>query len=127
MKVELKQKLFEDYPNFFEKLDEINCGDGWFDILYTLCRLLKQEENFIKLYKKENYEDFKFDQIKEKFSNLTIYSSGGNETIKGAIKMAETVSSFICEDCGNHGKPVRVGGLLRTLCDICDLKAVKIS
>jgi hypothetical protein len=62
-----------------------------------------------------------FTQIKEKFGTLTVYSAGGDEYCRGAIDMAEGLSSRICEDCGNPGK-IRPGGWIRTLCDTCDLE-----
>jgi hypothetical protein len=62
-----------------------------------------------------------FTQIKEKMGTLTVYYSGGDDYCRGAVSMAESMSSRICEDCGNPGK-IRPGGWIRTLCDVCDLE-----
>lgn len=44
------------------------------------------------------------DQVKEKFGTLRFYYSGGDETVDGMVRMAETMSSLTCEVCGNKGK-----------------------
>lgn len=55
-------------------------------------------------------------QVKEKFGTLRFYYDGGDDTIDGMVYLAESLSSIICETCGNKGK-TRGGGWLRTLCD----------
>lgn len=51
----------------------------------------------------------KFEQIKEKFATLRIYTDKTNDYISGVIDMAESMSKITCEVCGNHGKiyPIR--------------------
>lgn len=132
MSPELQEELFNKYPSFFADKDlpptesclsrGIECNDGWFHILKALCFRISQEESFQKLYKKEPYEDFKFKQIKEKFGVLRIYSTGGDNVIRGAINMAEDVSNYVCEDCGQKGSKTKNNGWIRTLCEKCDSK-----
>ena len=55
-------------------------------------------------------------QIKEKFGTLRFYYNGGDETIQGMVRMAESMSAVTCETCGSPGK-LRRGGWLQTLCD----------
>jgi len=55
-------------------------------------------------------------QIKEKFGTLRFYYNGGDDTIGGMVRMAESMSSVTCEECGNPGK-TRGPGWIRTLCD----------
>ena len=43
-------------------------------------------------------------QIKEKFGTLRFYYYGGDEYIRGLESMAASMSSVICEVCGNPGK-----------------------
>ena len=47
MKAELQQQLYENYPSIFRQKDldktvtamcwGISCGDGWYDLIDTLC------------------------------------------------------------------------------------------
>jgi|Laugresu1bdmlbdd_1035124.scaffolds.fasta_scaffold30447_3 hypothetical protein len=57
----------------------------------------------------------KFQQIKEKFGTLRIYTSHLNLYIDGAIDMAESMSEHICEKCGDKGQ-LYEKGWHRTLC-----------
>lgn len=43
-------------------------------------------------------------QVKEKFGSLRFYIKGGNDFAFGAIALAESLSSKICDVCGNPGK-----------------------
>lgn len=142
---ELQNILYEKYPNLFDNRHKspmespmcfgIEHGNGWYDILSSLCwRIFQHEKNIDdnrKYLEKNNLEELKnepkyypvrFDQIKEKFGGLRIYHSGGDDYIDGAIDMAEEMSFKICELCGNPGKP-NEGGWISTLCDSCRNKA----
>lgn len=56
------------------------------------------------------------DQVKEKFGTLRFYYTGGDDTIRGMVRMAEAMSAVTCEECGVPGEQ-RHGGWIRTLCD----------
>ena len=43
-------------------------------------------------------------QIKEKFGTLRFYYSGGDDQVFGMVRMAESVSAYTCEECGDIGK-----------------------
>jgi hypothetical protein len=97
MNPELEQKLIEKYPDFFRGRNEpltqnlmsfgCECGDGWYEIIDTFCKLtqntLKPNRRYAKLkpeYRKGDQECaeypppvFKFLQIKEKFGTLRLY------------------------------------------------------
>ena len=138
MKQELQQQLYDKYPELFSNKDKsimescmawgIECGDGWYDILSSLCWKIKQQEDNIRSqteYKQQkdvtytsNYYPIKFDQIKEKFGGLRVYFTGGYSYIEGFVSMAESFSYKICEVCGERGKPNK-GGWISTLCDKC--------
>lgn len=134
-------ELYEKYPSLFSLKDiknepigayGIECGDGWLEILSSLCFMIAQHERNIegrnKYLKKENrvdeivvYEPFRFTQIKEKFGGLTIYNDGGDEYTRGLIGMAGCWSYNVCERCGQKGKPDKKGWIM-TLCESCKEK-----
>ena len=141
MKQELQDKLFDKYSTLFENKDKtpaqspmcfgIECGDGWYELLSSVCwRIFQHQKNItdrVRIRNENNKENdqsdldyipVKFDQIKEKFGGLRIYFSGGDDYIDGVIGMAEEYSYKVCEVCGNSGKPNR-GGWITTLCDNC--------
>ena len=124
MNEENTRKLLERF-NFIPRADplypigsgvplSIDCGDGWFNLLWKLC-----EDIGVILSKPENSrlkENFVVDQIKEKYGSLRFYVSLLDGGIDELIDRAEYDSYHTCEDCGGEGKP-RAGGWYRTLCD----------
>jgi hypothetical protein len=62
------------------------------------------------------------DQVKEKFGTLRFYYTGGDEHISGMVRMAESMSSVICEECSNPAKTGNDQGWVRTLCGPCVTK-----
>lgn len=141
MDAELENTLYEKYPQFFTNKDKgikescmawgCDCNNGWYEILASLCWMIRQHEDnkvWRKKYLEENdpeklkqepeYFPVKFDQIKEKYGTLRVYFSGGDEYVEGLVSMAEAISGKICEVCGNKGQPNK-GGWITTLCDSC--------
>lgn len=55
-------------------------------------------------------------QVKEKLGTLRFYYDGGDDIVDGMVRMAESMSSVMCEVCGAPGER-RGGGWIRTLCD----------
>lgn len=141
MNAELQKQLYDKYPELFSNKDQsikescmawgIECNDGWYDILSSLCWMIKQHEENIDMQttfkQKENrnyvsnYHHVSFDQIKEKFGGLRIYFSGGDEYVEGLVSMAESFSYQICEVCSQRGEPNK-GGWISTLCENCKNK-----
>lgn len=140
MDSELENTLYEKYPQFFTNKDKsikescmawgCECGNGWFDIISSLCWMIRQHEDnkvWRKKYLEENdpeklknepeYFPVKFDQIKEKYGTLRVYFSGGDEYVEGLVSMSEAISGKICEVCGNKGEPNK-GGWITTLCEV---------
>lgn len=132
MNEENTRRIFEDFPFLFKHKENLRaslmgfgfeCGDGWFDLIYNLCKDIGKE------YRKmdENArETFYVQQVKEKFAGLRFYTSHlGNEKISDLIEEAENKSYKICELCGNEtgsvhtSSPSGVGGWYRTLCEKC--------
>ena len=140
MDQELQDKLFEKYPELFSNRTKspmescmswgIECNNGWYELLSSLCwRIFQHEKNIEdrkriladkpeKIQEELDYFPVKFDQVKEKYGGLRVYFTGGDDYVEGVIGMAEEYSYKICEVCGNSGKPNK-GGWITTLCDSC--------
>ena len=129
MNDELQNKLYEKYPQLFVNKDKtpmqspmcfgIETGEGWYEILSSLCWMIKQYEDSIIWQTewnqktnpeyKSDYFPVKFDQIKEKYGGLRVYFSGGDQYIEGLVSMAEAVSYKVCDVCGNKGEANKQG------------------
>lgn len=128
MKDELQNELYNNYWSLFRDVGKspaescmafgIECGDGWYEILSSLCFLIHQYEKNIEAQTKPNYYPVKFHQIKEKFGGLRVYFSGGDDYLDGLVEMAERWSYRTCEICGEKGKPNQKGWIT-TLCNSC--------
>ncbi len=62
-----------------------------------------------------------FEQVKEKFGDLTIYFRNGDARSRALINFAEAMSERTCEFCGNVGHH-RNDGWIKTLCHACEQK-----
>lgn len=115
------QILSKKYPDFFAEIKYVNCNTGWYNLIDIMCLTISNHQKAMKEnWPNEIVDPVVFQQIKEKFGILRVYYKGGNEYIHGIVRMAENLSSKICEDCGNSGdKFVKKSGWLRTLCESC--------
>jgi hypothetical protein len=129
MNNELQNKLYKKYPQLFVNKDKtpmqspmcfgIETGEGWYEILSSLCWMIKQYEDSVIWQTewnqktnpeyKSDYFSVKFDQIKEKYGGLRVYFSGGDQYIEGLVSMAEAMSYKICDVCGNKGEANKQG------------------
>ena len=109
MSPDLTQKLLNKYPKLFSDgpFWGAECGDGWYNILDNLC-------GSIASYR--DVDNVIIDQIKEKFGTLRFYVTGGDAMVDGMIWMAEHMSGYTCEKCGNPGELRNLPWLV-TLCD----------
>jgi hypothetical protein len=134
MTKELQNKLFEKYPELFVQKGlspsespmawGITCGDGWYDIIDTLChRIVSYTKNKSKHLTSEanNVGEIVVEvvQVKEKFGTLRFYISEGDDVIYELINFAEEMSAVTCEVCGSPGV-MRNRGWMQTLCDAHD-------
>lgn len=149
MKSELQEKLFNDYSIMFDNRHKspmesclafgLEIGDGWYDLVRSVCWMIKQHENN-KQWQKEwrekknqetkdstgtdiqddepEYFAVKFDQVKEKYGGLRLYFSGGDEYIEGLVSLAEAYSYHVCEICGNKGEANKQGWIA-VRCEAC--------
>jgi hypothetical protein len=143
MTPEKDEALCKKYPKIFRDRNGspqetcmnwgFSCGDGWYDIIDTLCYQIQQhvDNNFgqqpylvkqgsLKEEDVKPAEHFQVvaAQVKEKFGGLRFYVTGGDPEVYGMIRMAEAMSYRTCETCGNKGK-TEGPGWIRTLCDPC--------
>ena len=120
MSPELEISLVREFPSLFAdygKSPQDTCmawgcehSDGWFRIIRGLCRAISHHLKYLK-----EPMDFKFAQIKEKYGTLRVYTDGGDEYIRGVIRMAEEMSAVTCEVTGAPGEMCRKGIWVRTL------------
>lgn len=124
MKEELEQRLMDEFP-FMEARnlwdgESLNypigceCDDGWFDIIYNLCREIDN------LYKSKNKDSgqLRVEQVKEKFGGLRFYVGNYIDGVMEIIDRYETLSYKACEKCGEKGKLIQTGWWI-TLCGEC--------
>ena len=143
MNEKLQNDLVKTYPKIFKNVggdpmatcmaDGIQCNDGWYDLLDTLCYTMQRwcdDENTRYITETDKYEfvvegDPEYvqvvaAQVKEKMGTLRFYVDGGDATTQGIIQMAEQMSTRICELCGSPAKTSRDSGWLHTTCDSCN-------
>jgi len=143
MKLELQNDLVKAYPKIFKNVggDEtktcmahgIQCNDGWYDLLDTLCYTMQRHCNvtntryIIETDKYEfveegdpEYVQVVAAQVKEKLGTLRFYVDGGDVSTEAMIELAEAMSGRICELCGSPAKTSRDSGWLHTTCVDCN-------
>jgi len=113
MKEEKMKYDFVDDNFYYE------CADGWIPLLESLFHTIEKHLQHQEQIRKP--VNFRITQMKEKFGCLRVYYDGGDDYIYGSIRMAENVSSKICERCANKGE-VRKGSWIQVLCDECQEK-----
>jgi len=108
-------------------------GDGWFDILWELCKALEIEvkkidekiskkEKTIELVKNGDNDWFRVQQVKEKYGSLRFYVTMASEEMYKLISDAEKKSQVTCEVCGDTGNLMEKNGWYKTLCKDCGKK-----
>lgn len=127
MSPELEAKLRADHPSIFTA-DPIRdpddpdvpaeptlcaiwgceCGDGWYDLIDVLCLNLEYAT-------KNGAPQVVVRQVKEKFGALRFYADGQNDEQAAMIQVAASMSTRLCEVCGNRGKLIR-NDWIRTRC-----------
>ena len=110
------KQMEERFPKMFAEPYGGFCVDeGWWPILEVLCGQIQHHIDW-KNKQSEVVPQVTVNQIKEKFGGLRFYYSGGDDTIDGMVRMAESWAAHSCETCGAPGKS-REGGWIKTLCD----------
>lgn len=141
MREELDKILVEKYPKIFRDRYasmQKTCmcwgfdhGDGWFEIIDAMCSSIQHHIDHIRRQHPE-LSDEEFDeqyqvvavQVKQKFGGLRFYANNCDDYVYGVISMAETISWYICENCGSAGAGTKSNstGWITMLCDNCHSK-----
>lgn len=88
------------------------CGQGWLGIIDGTLSFLKDRH-------RNEGEGLKVVTVKEKFGRLRIYLRSGDQTDHDALDIAECVSGYMCECCGNQAGIVKIKGWLTVRCERC--------
>lgn len=79
------------------------CGDGWFDLLWTLSEDLQAEAQRLGIA--PGSEDYPCAvQVKSKFGTLSWYGENLSEKMQALIRNASERSRHCCETCGAPGR-----------------------
>jgi hypothetical protein len=126
MDKKIEAEFIEAFPTLFKNMYGdpketcmawgIDCGIGWKEIIWNLCTKIKEE-----IEKDETAKGFHFDQIKEKFGGLRLYSRNANDAIYQLINETENDSFRVCEECGSRANVSTEGRphWITTLCSQC--------
>lgn len=110
MDLNLQERLKQKFNKIFPSNFYFECGEGWYDLLFSLCSKIQSYCDEGKC------EQVKALQVKEKFATLRFYTSGGDEYVYELIREAEKKSAETCEITGGHGILHRRGYYYKTLC-----------
>lgn len=119
---EFVKRLETEFPDMFaHAYGGVAVGEGWWPIIYSLCKNIQTHVDWMNRQKNEfnrgeGCVQVTIDQIKEKFGGLRFYYSGGDSMVDGMVTIAESWAAHTCEECGARGH-IRSGGWIRTLCD----------
>ena len=129
--IEELDSLKEKYPQFFPEHFFFECDNGWYNILSSLLYRINMHEKHVRqenAYRVRHgrdpveYRKVKIIQVKSKFGTLRFYIDGGDEYVRGAIAVAEDLTSKTCEDCGMPGK-IYTDGWWVVQCPACREKS----
>ena len=103
------EKLRNRFPSIFKENFYFECDDGWFDIIYNLCKDMQYEIN------NSGCDQVVAAQVKEKFACLRFYATGGNEVTDAMIEKYCKLSRETCEITGGKGYTCQKNGWYKTL------------
>lgn len=88
----------------------VQCGDGWFDLIDTLCERLQQETEHADAPQAAAM------QVKQKWGRLRFSVEPATERQRAMIDMAEALSARLCEQCGRPGQMRSIGSFRTPRC-----------
>lgn len=104
----LYEKLRTKYPLFLKDIKYTGVGDGWVSII---------DNALADIQCMPVDENFRLQQIKEKFGKLCIYYHPYSPNVQCIIDNAGKLSLHVCEVCGHAGTRRTDRSWLKTLCD----------
>lgn len=104
-------------------------GDGWFWLLDGLCDAVQGYIDGNNEYREDDKKipQVVATQVKEKFGTLNFYYVGGDDTVRGMVRLAESMSAHVCERCGSTTEVGSTAGWIYTLCKECHSKDKRAS
>ncbi|EYD74374.1 hypothetical protein Rumeso_04059 [Rubellimicrobium mesophilum DSM 19309] len=90
-----------------------SCGPGWLPLIQGCLANLRL------IVEEDGLADLRVIQVKEKYGQLRIYASTGNDRVWELLQLAEAASGQICENCGGPSQVAWRGDWLTTLCPVC--------
>lgn len=113
----LTNQLLTKYPKIFQISHEFDCGDGWYNLIDTMCFLIQRRIEKSKTGGEE-IEQVIATRVKEKFATLRFHYTGGDDHISGVVSFATTMSGTVCETTGDVGVTrITANGLMKTASD----------
>lgn len=95
MEKKLERKLYKNFSFMKKKnIQQINCGNGWFQILHDMCKNLKDYDMLP--------DNFVITAVEEKCGDLEVWSKNGNNATRNIINKAKDEANIICDECGNN-------------------------
>ena len=88
----------------------LQCGDGWFDLIDTLCECLQQETGHADATQAVAM------QVKQKWGRLRFVVEPASDRQQAMIDLAEALSARLCEQCGRPGQMQSIGGFRTPRC-----------
>ena len=120
-------QIIKKYPKIFQ-MYEGNPGGvnwsiepGWERLIDWMCDII---QDYVDEY---GISQVECTQIKEKYGELRFYYVGGDNFTDKIVDIAEELSLFFCQDCGEvNATSHSLGGWITTVCDKCYSKIMDI-
>ena len=128
MQEKMQKELFKKYPKIFKMIEStpqescmawgLEVGDGWYWLIDKLCYQIQRDIDL-----NNDHHQIIATQVKEKFGGLRFYIESGSDEQYSFIDFAETLSYFICEECGSTEEVFQnKTGWIKTTCKKCKEK-----
>lgn len=93
--------------------------EGWYDLFLDCCAELREA-----LLETNELNEFKINQLKEKYGEMRIYTNFTNDKIGEIIRRYEIISQFTCCVCGKIAR-YESKGWICPFCEDCKTKDAK--
>ena len=104
------ERLVTAHPVMFEHCEDVACGDGWFELLETMCSLMADRST-----RNNAAWPIRLGGIKSKFGRLCLSIECDDPFIDGLVDAAMELALMMCAACGHPGRQYP-RGCLSVLC-----------